>query len=459
MPELVAPSYTASVPAPLAASAADGVRWGRVAFVSLLMLTIFYLFEHDARQFAGLKIGDTSEDRIADGYIDDIEEGSSTRKLVVLGFAATGLLLAALSPERRWNPRWGALLPLVGLMLWAGLSAVWSDDSSLTVRRLAASTILLLGALGFARGLRPNELILMAMASIAMSISLSLMIDLRAGGRPWEGDYRFGGTLHPNIQAAYCAVLCLASFCLPSHLGGKWLGRLLFCYGFVLLVLTQSRTSVIALLIGLLAVFMIRLSPAIRWWSGAMLVSLVALVALTIGALNDSGRRQLTEVVLLGRTEKAGSLTGRVPLWQELSNYAADKSVTGYGYETFWTPDRIAAVMKSQDWAIQSAHNAYFELALQLGLVGLGLGLAFAVGGMNSAQAAYARTPLAGYAFAYGLVAFAFFNSLLESHFVKVKYPSVLALIAILSVIAFFPEPSEDDLADDTTPTPPLSNA
>ncbi|QDT68386.1 O-Antigen ligase [Planctomycetes bacterium MalM25] len=421
----------------------DRVRWARVALVSLLLLFCFFLFEHDPSEFAGVKIGDTSEDRIADTYIDDIEAGSSVRKLLVIGYAFIGLTLAALSPERRWHLRWEALLPLLGLMMWAALSAAWSDDSSLTVRRLAATTILLVGSLGYARAMRPNEILFVAMTTLALFVGGSLLLDLRGGGRPWESNYRFGGTLHPNIQAAYCAVLCLAAYCLPSRLGGHWLGRGLFGFGFVMLVLTQSRTSVIALLVGLLAAFMVRLSPAIRWWSGAVLVSLAAMVALTAGALSDSGRRQLTEVALLGRTDQAKSLTGRVPLWQELSRYAADKPITGYGYDTFWSPDRIAAVMKTQDWAIQSAHNAYFDLTLQLGLVGLGFGLAFAIASMNLVQAAYSRAPAAGYAFAYGLLAFAFVNSLLESHFVKVKYPSVLAMIVILGVVAFFPEPEE----------------
>ncbi len=80
---------------------------------------------------------------------------------------------------------------------------------------------------------------------------------------------------------------------------------------------------------------------------------------------------------------------------------------------------------------------------------------------MNLAQSAYARAPSAGYAFAYGLVAFAFANSLLESHFVKVKYPSVLALIVLLGVIAFYPDPAEDEPERPHAPhpSPPPSHA
>ena len=47
----------------------------------------------------------------------------------------------------------------------------------------------------------------------------------------------------------------------------------------------------------------------------------------------------------------------------------------------------------------------------------------------------YARTGDAGYAFAYGGIAFALANSVLESHFVKLKYPTVIALIAAAAIV------------------------
>jgi O-antigen ligase len=122
-----------------------------------------------------------------------------------------------------------------------------------------------------------------------------------------------------------------------------------------------------------------------------------------------------------------------------LSRFAAQRPLTGYGFESFWTPENIDAVMKSQKWALQSAHNAYFETVLQLGLPGLVMACAVVFASFNLTQTAYERSRAAGYAFIYGMLGFAMTNSLLESNFAKLKYPTIVALIGIFSVIAFYP--------------------
>lgn len=434
------------------AADAQATRWPRVLLVALGFFAAFYVFEHSAEDFAGGGQAETREDRIKDDYIDNIEAGSSQRKLIFVAYGLIGLAAAAVCRSRPWNVRPLAATLLVCLVVWAMLSVTSSYEPELTYRRLAATGLLLLGSVGFARMLRPNELLAVSLVTFALFVANSLLLDLGAGGRPWDSDYRFAGTLHPNIQAAYCGLLCLAAFSQPVGFGQRWITRSLLAFGLVMLVQTQSRTAVLAVLIGLMMVFLVRLRPAFRWAAGAGLASLASLGVMVIASLGDGGRAQLRDAMLLGRTEQAGSLTGRVPLWEQLSEYLWDRPLTGYGYETFWTPDRIADVMKTQEWALQSAHNGYLDFTLQLGLVGLALGVALVIAGFNLCQSAYTRTQAAGYAFAYGLFAFAMTNSLLESHFVKLKYPTVIALIALLSVTLFYPEVT-DEPETEATPT------
>lgn len=416
------------------------VRWSRVLAVSLGFLVIFYTVEHNPADFAGLQVADVGEDRIKDTYIDSIEDGNAMRKLVITSYGLAGLAALVLCRGREWNVRRSGAALLGVFLLWTLTSVLWSVEPSLTFRRLVASGLILVGSLGFARMLRPMEVLTVALLTFAAFVGNSLLMDLGGGGRPWAGDYRFGGTLHPNIQAAYCGMLCLAAFAFPAQtIGARWAVRGLCAFGFLMLLQTQSRTSALAVLVGFLMVFMVRLTPRIRWWAAAVMVCLAALTTILVSSQSDGGRKRLTNAVLLGRTEQAGSLTGRVPLWQELSGYASQRPLVGYGYESFWTPDVIAAVMKSQNWALQSAHNAYFEVRLQLGWIGLVLALAMLAGGFNLLQSAYSYTANAGYAFGYGVMAFAMTNSLLESHFSKLKYPTVIALIALLSVLVFFP--------------------
>ena len=453
MPELTAPSAAALPVNESVGAAADlsATRWPRVIAIAIGFFVAFYAFEHSPEQFAGgSRAVETREDRIRDDYIDDIEAGNARRKLIFFSYALVGFAGLAWCRQRPWNVRWTGAALLGALLLWAIASVLSSDEPSLTIRRLAASGLVLVGSLGFARIMRPNELISVCLISFTLFVGYSLLLDLAAGGRPWLSDYRFAGTLHPNIQAAYCGILCLAAFSQPVGFGRRWITRSLLAFGLVMLVQTQSRTAALAVLIGLMMVFLVSLRPAVRWAAGAALLSLVAMVVLLVASLGEGGRTQLRDLVLLGRTEQAGSLTGRVPLWEELSRYVADRPMTGYGYETFWTPDRIDAVMETQEWALQSAHNGYVDFTLQLGVIGLAIGLPLVLYGFNSFQSAYARTQAAGYAFAYGLFAFAMTNSLLESHFVKLKYPTVIALIALLGVLFFYPV--EQDSTDSSDP-------
>ncbi len=416
----------------------DGIRLSRALLVALGLFVMYFALEHDTN-FVGLQTTDIKEENLKDEYVDEIEAGSKLRKIALLLYAGVGGIAFLRCRDREIQLRPVPLFLLLALFLWALCSFFWSDDPSLTLKRLIALTFALVGSAGFARLLRPSELLLVALITCAAFVGTSLFFELKAGVRPWAGDYRFGGTLHPNIQAAYCAALCLAAFCFPAGFGKRWITRGLFFFGFGMLFLTVSRTSLIALLVALGLVFLLQLSSRVRWITASGFCAAVALFLVTYGSLSDAQRNQLTGAALMGRTQQSGSLSGRVPLWQELSNYSAKHPLTGYGYENFWTPDRIAAVMKSQNWTMQSAHNAYFEIVLQLGFIGLVMALPMVFLCWNTLQAAYARTRDAGYAFVYGLVAFGLMNGFLESHFVKLKYTTVLALIGVFMVLLFFP--------------------
>lgn len=457
MPEAAVTTRYWSRPSPpkddTVADDAPPLRWQRIAIVAAVFFLAFYKFEHSAEQFAGGGIAAVErEDRQRDDYIESIESGSSSRKLIFMSFAMAGVVALFTCKDRPWNPQVVGVALFGAFVLWAMLSVTTSDDSGLTIRRLAATSLVLIGSLGFARLLRPNELLAVALITFSLFVGSSLLLDLKAGGRPWASDYRFAGTIHPNIQAAYCGMLCMAGFTFPAGFGRRWVPRALLAFGFMMLIQTQSRTAALAVLIGLGTIFMLRLKPAVRWGAGMLAACLLAIMTMSIASLGDGGRAGLTNAVLLGRTEQAGSLTGRVPLWEELSKYANERLFTGYGYETFWTPERIEAVMKTQEWALQSAHNGYFDLTLQLGLVGLALGLATVLTSFNLLQSAYAQTRESGYAFVYGVLAFALTNSLLESHFVKLKYPTVICMIAVMGILFFYPTEETPRLAEDQPP-------
>lgn len=429
------------------------VRWPVVLGFSIALLVMFYLMGHEPSQFAGVQSGDTTEQRIKDHYVDGIEDGNAMRKLLIVAYAAAGAISLAVC-RRPWNVQWGSAAGLAALAVWAVASVGWSSDPSLSIRRLSADGLIVVGSLGLARALRPTELLSVALTTFTAFIANSFMFDLAAGGRPWSGDYRFGGTLHPNVQAAYCGMLCVAAVAYPARsAASRWLTRGLLAFGFVMLLLTQSRTSALAAVVAMVMVQAVKLSPRMRWVAAAGLLGFIGAATVVYSSLGDGDRRQIGDTLLLGRTEQSGSLTGRVPLWQELSHHAARRPMTGYGFEAFWTPDRLDEVLDALDWVMQSAHNGYFEVVLQLGWIGLALAACGVGLGANRAPVAYARTTDAGYAFIHGVVSLALVTSLLESHFVKLKYPTVIALVGLLQVVAFFPPISDDEQRANVWPT------
>jgi O-antigen ligase len=65
------------------------------------------------------------------------------------------------------------------------------------------------------------------------------------------------------------------------------------------------------------------------------------------------------------------TLTGRLPLWELSSTYVWQRPVFGYGFDSFWTPDRIRFFSAQLQWAVPHSHNGFIELALDLGGAGL----------------------------------------------------------------------------------------
>jgi exopolysaccharide production protein ExoQ len=83
---------------------------------------------------------------------------------------------------------------------------------------------------------------------------------------------------------------------------------------------------------------------------------------------------------LLNFLGKDPTLTGRTEIW-ELGVYAfLDRPLFGYGYSSFWSsnsPHGGQFIQWSLVWGPSSMHNGWFEILLQLGLIGLVLYLFF----------------------------------------------------------------------------------
>jgi O-antigen ligase len=271
--------------------------------------------------------------------------------------------------------------------------------------------------LGFARHFGPRDLAAMAVVAGVATLAVGIGAELALGAfRPWQADYRFAGTIHPNAQGVLTAVLCLASFCLARSAtrGRPWLWAC-FAVGLLFLILTRSRTSYGSLLAAMAALWLLGASARARTMAVLAAGFVVCAAALAASFSRDDLADRLVSAALLGRAEQAGDLTGRVPLWNELLGYAEARPLQGYGYRAFWGDNHIDAVSADVDWTVREAHNAFLETVLSVGLIGGVVLLALVFVGLARAAAGYRASGDPGLAFILGLLVFCLTNAFLES--------------------------------------------
>lgn len=142
---------------------------------------------------------------------------------------------------------------------------------------------------------------------------------------------------------------------------------------FVFLLLTGSASAVGLLLIWLLCSACIsislraRLSPAVFICSFLIAVSLIALA---------SGLFMQEVLILLDRDP---TLTGRTLLWSWGLNVGLDRPILGWGYFGYLGSEAAQEYARSiasfQTYEVPHFHNSYIQMFVDLGLVGLTIGI------------------------------------------------------------------------------------
>jgi O-antigen ligase len=375
---------------------------------------------------------------------DELETNAAGGKLAnQVGFSLIALLggvLLLMPGGRAW--RLGGVLPVLMILLgvWCLASSLWSINMMQSAKRWLIMVFCLAGTLGVARQLTTRDLTWLCLVITAAYAAIGIGAEVALGTfNPLDPHYRFAGTLHPNGQGANCALLALAIICLlrDTRKGRSALIALLMG-AIVLMLLCRSRTAVAALLAGLLAISCTRPSRqlvagvcALVWLIGA-----AAMVALVSGfdVVED-----LPDILLLGRAEHVGTLTGRTELWEELLPYVEERPLLGYGYGCFWNADHIDAVSKALYWDLSSAHSAYLEMVLGVGLVGGVMVVLLFATALWKAGRRYWETSGSGDAFVFALTVYGVVDGISESDFTAPAFMTFVAGCGLCR-LAFFAE-------------------
>lgn len=145
--------------------------------------------------------------------------------------------------------------------------------------------------------------------------------------------------------------------------GWGWLGAAVLT-----LALTRSSTVLVAGAVAAVALGVVLLARRLTPRGRVTLYGLTALAAGALVALALAFREQL--LALVGRSE---DLTGRLDIWDAVLGLAAQRPVLGWGWVSYWVPwvEPFDDLVVIDGVTYLQAHNAWLDVLLQLGAVGL----------------------------------------------------------------------------------------
>ena len=267
-------------------------------------------------------------------------------------------------------------LSSVAFLLIVLMSAAWSIHPDLTVRRGTGYVLTMLVAAYLCLRFEGDDRLRALSSSFAISAIASLLFvavfpqyGVMATGElagAWRGVFPHKNVLGSVMAVAVFTELYLLVRC-DGRAGFRW--ALLGAY-LVLVTLSRSATAwlLVSLYLGATGLYLLwkrnRLGGAVATIS-CILVLLAAVVALW----NDPS----PAFQLLG---KDMTLTGRTRLWEVVLEFIRERPLFGWGYHAMWQlndPTTTFADKLTGGWGVTGSHNAFLEITLQLGLVGVGL--------------------------------------------------------------------------------------
>jgi O-antigen ligase len=286
---------------------------------------------------------------------------------------AVALLLAGL----QIRPLAAAVLrsPLLSLLVaLAFVSALWSLDPEVTVRRAMAVLLTTLSGMVIATCFDWPRLVevlatafgvlaAMSVATVVLAPSYGIMTADFPGA--WRGVWDHKNALGYNMSVGF--VVFVAAAMLSRRRRWLWWG--LAAAAMTLVVLSTSKTSLIGCLAAVFlagVVWIARRGPA-----GAVLATWIL-----VGGLFAAGFLFVLDPGLLFRVlGKDETLTGRTRIWAAVLRQIARRPWTGYGYGAVWTEPSswgpLPWISKEQGFVVHEAHNGWLAIWLELGYLGL----------------------------------------------------------------------------------------
>ncbi len=302
-------------------------------------------------------------------------ENSPTVRLAFFGVYLLFLVLLLRQPERlvatlRFAPM------LVVTLAFPFLSTLWSVDPGETLERSVA----LLGSslfgiyLALCLPLRRTVRLLAIAGTISAALSVLAIVAAPGIGiaqsGPWAGTW-IGVHAHKNGLGAMSLLgAFLTGYAAADARRAPWL-RLFLLGGMLinvaLLFASHSLTSLLVFFaVAGLAVTTRMMQRAPGTTLVLLLTAVMAVAAIAVDVVTVDVLERLLE-----RMGRNSTLSSRLPLWEAVWPYAADRMWAGFGYEAFWSPERGWAkhFVARLGFLPFYSHNGFLELMLAGGVL------------------------------------------------------------------------------------------
>ena len=320
---------------------------------------------------------------------------------LVLALAITAVAVVLLVRDRtKWSFQ-RLPLPLIAFLALTVVSIFWSFYPGATALGIAATWATTITAAAIALCFTWREVLRGLGIALRLILGLSLLFELVVSvfirgpvlpfwvdyGRPadevpklllWSRNELFemfdGGRIQGIVgnasTLAFMALLALIVFTVQLAAGTVRRGVAIawLVVAVVVMLLTRSATITVALVIVAVvagAALLMRRLPR-RAHLGAGLAMFAAAAGAVVAAVLLRGPL----LALLGRSD---DLTNRITIWEKVIGLAQERPAAGWGWVSYWAPwvSPFDDLLKVNGVQVMHAHNAWLDVWLQLGIIGL----------------------------------------------------------------------------------------
>lgn len=323
---------------------------------------------------------------------------------------------------------------VLGLLLLAFISVLWSDSPRYTVTHAVWLCATAVFALYFGVRFRRDEQVTLVVLALAIAGVASIALGIYAPQYSMDhtshvdhlrGVFSTKNALGRAMSLEWtCALLILSS--------NKTLGVIGGLVAAILIVASGSRTALVASIFLLLCfVFFHAINRPVKTMAPLLLAGVIPVfLAIAWASSNASS--------VLAAAGRDSTLTGRTSLWTFVSIAVSRRPWTGYGFDAFWL-DQTGAdlyVIQNVGWNPPHAHNGFLDVALAFGFIGVAI---FAFGFLQTMRRAFLNLrnlncPCRSWPLLF--LAFLFISNLTESSLLQINSIYCFLYIAIAASMA-----------------------